>query len=415
MTMAEGSPALDGQAVVGEVFAALATRQGRHDPYPHYARLRALGPAARGPGGIVVVSGYRLATELLREHKLPKAPDAVLTSAGYPDWRDRPGFELMYTNMLFHNPPEHTRLRRLVAAAFTPRRVSALRPAIERSTARLCDQLAGECDFVTGFAFSLPVAVIGELLGVPTADRPMFEQLVRDWTNVLELQVMNRPDVMARADAAAVTIRDYFGALVARRRAQPADDLVSAMVTAQTGDRPLSDAEAVRMSAGMLAAGFGTTTAQLANGLLALLRHPDQAARLRAEPALAEPAVEELLRYDPAIQVLPSGSAPTDLVIGDLTVSAGSRLMLMLGAANRDATVFDAPDELRLDRTGAKPLSFGGGIHYCLGAALARLELQVALPGLLTRFPKLALCGEPVHREGLTQRMYLAVPIDVGR
>ena len=397
-----------GPGTVGDVLTALATPEGRADPYPLYERLRAIGPAVTAPDGTLVVTGYRECSMLLRDHRLHKAPERRLAASGYPRWQDRPALRLMFGSIMMLNPPAHTRLRRLVSACFTARRVAGLRPAVERIVADTCEQIAGDSDFVTGFAFPLPVAVIGELLGIPAADRPMFADLARDWSTVLEVL---SPQAVDRADAAASIIADYLADLAAQRRADPADDLISAMAAAGGGDKLTAD-ELVTMAALLLKAGSETTTGLLSNGLAALLAHPDQAGRLRAEPVLAIPAVEELLRYDSPVQVLSGRCAPDDLTIAGFDLTDGQRVLVMVGAANRDAAVFSDPDRLILDRAQQAPLSFGGGIHYCLGAPLARLEAQIAFPALLTRFPRLALAGEPVGREGLMVRGHTSLPID---
>jgi cytochrome P450 len=218
------------------------------------------------------------------------------------------------------------------------------------------------------------------------------------------------PQAVDRADAAATVIADYLAALAAERRDHPADDLISAMAGAAGGDRLTAD-ELVTMAALLLKAGSETTTGLLSNGLAALLAHPDQAARLRAEPFLAIPAVEELLRYDSPVQMLSGRCAPDDLTIAGFDLSDGQRVLAMVGAANRDAAMFSDPDRLILDRAQQAPLSFGGGIHYCLGAPLARLEAQIAFPALLTRFPRLALAGEPVRLEGAALRGHTSLPV----
>jgi len=235
----------------------------------------------------------------------------------------------------------------------------------------------------------------------------MFADLARDWSAVLEAL---SPPVVDRADAAATVIADYLSDLAAQRREHPADDLISAMAAADGGDKLTAD-EVVTMAALLLKAGSETTAGLLSNGLVALLAHPGQAARLRAEPLLAIPAVEELLRYDSPVQVLSGRCAPDDLTIAGFDLSDGQRVLAMLGAANRDAAVFSDPDRLILDRAQQAPLSFGGGIHYCLGAPLARLEAQVALPALLARFPRLALAGEPVSRAAVTVHAHASLPI----
>ena len=387
------------------MLTALAMPEGRADPYPLYERLRAIGPAVTAPDGTLVVTGYRECSMLLRDHRLHKTPERRLAASGYPQWQDRPALRLMFGSIMMLNPPVHTRLRRLVSACLTAR-VAGLRPAVERIVADTCEQIAGDSDFVTGFAFPLPVTVIGELLGIPAADRPMFAELVRDWSTVLEVLT---PQAVDRADAAASIVAGYLADLATQRRDHPADDLISAMA-AGGGDKLTAD-ELVTMAALLLKAGTETTTGLLSNGLVALLSHPDQAARLRAEPFLAIPAVEELLRYDSPVQMLSGRCAPDDLTIAGFDLSDGQRVLAMVGAANRDAAVFSDPDRLTLDRAQQAPLSFGGGIHYCLGAPLARLEAQIAFPALLTRFPRLALAGEPVSREGTALRGHTSLPI----
>lgn len=393
--------------VVAEVMHALASPAGQADPYPHYARLRAFGPAVTAPDGAVVVTGYRACAAALRDHKLAKSPELALVAAGYPDWADHPSLRMMFGSILMLNPPVHTRLRSIVSGAFTARRVAALRPAVQRIVHDLCDQLAGDTDFVATMAFPLPVTVIGELLGIPAADRPRFQTLVRDWAMVLELL---SPLTVETADAAATQIADYLESLAAERQAHPRDDLVSSLVADEESGR-LSREELVTMLALLLAAGFETTTGLLTNGLLALLSHPGQAAWLRAHPDAADTAVEELLRYDSPVQMLFGRRATSRLDLPELLVEAGQRVITLLGAANRDPEAFDEPDSLRLDRRGPAHVSFGGGIHYCLGAPLARLEASVAFPTLLSRFPEMELAGPAVHREGLALHGYTALPV----
>ena len=282
-------------AEVLAALAAMAEPDGRADPYPLYDRLRALGRAVVAPEGALIVTGYRDCSALLRDHRLYKAPERMLAASGYPDWQDRPSLRLRFTSILTLNPPVHTRLRRLVSAAFTARRVEGLRPAVHRIVAEACGQIAGETDFVAGFAFPLPVAVMGELLGIPAADRPMFQGLVRDWLAVLGALEWRNSRAVDRADAAASAIGGYLADLAAHRRVHPADDLISALAAAEAADKLTPD-ELVTMAALLLGAGF-EIPGLLANGLVALLAHPGQAQRLRTEAGLAVPAVEELLRY----------------------------------------------------------------------------------------------------------------------
>ncbi len=390
------------------LMAALATPGGQADPYPVYSRLRELGDTIAGPDDSLIVTGYRDCSALLREPRLRKSPGRLLTASGFPDWEQRPALRMMFTSMLMLNPPEHTRLRRLVSTAFTARRIARLRPAVEAIADRLCDQ-AGSFDFIDAIAFPFPVTVIGELLGVPTEDRLRFRDLVHDWSMVLE--ILNPPEV-DRADQAAQEIVAYFLDLAARRRAHPQDDLISALVTTgQDAEHRLSDDELVKTAALILAAGFETTTGLLANGLVALLEHPVQADRLRREPELAKPAVEELLRYDAPVQMIYGRTAAQDIVVGELPLRAGQRVITVLGAANRDPRAFTSPEDLILDRNETAMLSFGAGIHHCLGAALARLEGQVMLPRLLRRFPELHVAGDPRRRPGIAIHSYASLPV----
>jgi cytochrome P450 len=400
----------EASGIAAAAFGGLVTEAGRSDPYPYYERLRELGPYVTMPDGSLLVSGYAELTAVLREHRIVKAPDGRLVAEGHPDWRDRPSLRLMYTSLLLLNPPAHTRLRRLVSAVFTPRRVERLRPAVERIVAGLLDAMSGDADFVGAFAFPLPVGVIGELLGVPACDWPMFQTLARDWVTILEDL---SPAAVDKADPSAAQIAGYLAGLAQERAKNPADDLISAMVAAQEGDK-LSGEELVTMAALLLAAGFETTTGLLSNGLAALLAHQEQAARLRLEPGLAEPAVEELLRYDSPTQMLFSRSAAEAMTVGGVPLKAGQRVTSLLGAGNRDPAAFANPDDLILDRQDKPSLSFGGGIHYCLGAPLARLEAQIAFPALLSRFPSLELAGRPIPRSGIAFHGHASMPVTTG-
>jgi cytochrome P450 len=382
----------------------LTTMTGREDPYPRYARLREIAPVVRAENGALVVTRHADCAAVGRDPKLGHMPSHMLDFVGLGDWERHPALRLLFTSILTLNPPDHTRLRRLVSTSFTVRRVRGLRPAIERLVDDLLGDLPEEGDFITGFGFPLPVNVIGELLGVPAEDRAQFQPLIRDWTRVLDVIT---PEVLATADPAAERIRDYLAGLVELRRREPRDDLLSALAAAEAeGDRLTGD-ELLTMAALLFGAGFETTTNLLSNGLVALLRNPGQVPTLRAWPDVA---TEELIRYDSPVQLL-SRVAWEPTTIGGVEIDAGDRVVAYLGAGNRDPRQFSEPERLDLSRADNAPLSFGGGIHYCLGAPLVRLEAQVAFPALLRRFPKLGLAGEPERRDSLTIRGFTRLPV----
>jgi cytochrome P450 len=386
----------------------LTQPEGRDDPYPRYEALRRAAPVALAEDGAIVLTRYADCHAVLHDPGFGRPDtDSMLNAIGLANWRELPAIYTLNTSMLNINPPDHTRLRRLVSRSFTARRVEQLRASVEALVDPLLEELDGGGDFVNAFAFPLPVAVIGELLGVPEADRAQFQPLVRDWTMILDVFDL---DVLTRANEAATRIRDYLGELADERRRRPEDDLLSSLVANAGEEDGLSDEEVVTMAALLFSAGFETTTHLLGNGLVALLAHPDQADALRRDPALVSSAVEELIRYDSSVQIT-GRTAMTDTEVAGVPMPAGSRLVCYLGAANRDPERFGDPDRLDLARREGGPLSFGGGIHYCLGAPLARLEAQVAFPALLARFPDLALADGAVRRDSLTLRGYLSLPV----
>jgi cytochrome P450 len=393
---------------IDRILDELTRPDGREDPYPRYAVLRRSAPLAVAADGALVLTRYADCDGVLRDSRYGRDDtDEVFAALGMPDWRAFPAVYTFSTSMLSVNPPQHTRLRRLVSRVFTARQVAGLRPAVAALVDELLARLAGSVDFVDAFAFPLPVAVIGELLGVPESDRAAFQPLVRDWTMVLDVFTA---EILQRADAAATAIREYLSDLAAERRKRPGDDLLSGLVAGADSDERLSDDEVVTMAALLFAAGFETTTHLLGNGLVALLRHPEQLALLRDEPRLAARAVEELLRYDSPVQ-LTGRTVLEDTQIDGVPVAAGARVVCYLGAANRDPARFADPDRLDITREQGSPLSFGGGIHYCLGAPLARLEAQLAFPALFARYPGLRLAGDLERRDSLTLRGYLRLPV----
>jgi cytochrome P450 len=310
--------------------------------------------------------------------------------------------------ILSMDPPDHTRLRTLVAKAFTMRRVEELRPRARDIADRLVTDMveAGPpADLVDLFALPLPVAVICELLGVPVADRPKF----RVWSdNALSTSRLTAEEFTASREE----MREYMRGLIARHRAEPADDLMTALIEARDERDRLSETELEDLCVGILIAGHETTASQIPNFVLTLLDHPAQLARLRAEPDLLAGAVEELLRFVP----LGASSgfaryATEDVEVGDVLVRAGEPVVSAIGAANRDALQFDDADELRIDRAATQHLGFGHGVHHCLGAALARMELQEALRTLLTRLPGLHLAADVTWKTEMLVRGPVTMPV----
>jgi cytochrome P450 len=395
-------------AETDRLLGELTTLTGRDDPYPRYARLREISPVVRAEDGALVLTRHADCAAVTRDPRLGHLPTHMLAFIGLEDWAEHPALLQLFTSMLTLNPPDHTRLRRLVSSTFTARRVQAMRPAIEAMVDDLLAEMPGRTDFVQSFAFRLPVNVIGELLGVPAADRGAFQSVVRDWSQVLE---SIGPDVLVTADPAAATLRGYLGELAAERRRQPQDDLISALVAAEEGGDRLTEEELLTTAGLLFAAGFETTTNLLANGLVALLHNRGQLAAMKAAPG---PAVEELLRFDSPVQLL-TRVVYEDIELGGVPITAGERVVAYLGAGNRDPERFSDPDKLDLQRTDNAPLSFGGGIHFCLGAPLARLEAQIAFPALLNRFPELELAGEPERRNSLTIRGLTTLEVYTGQ
>ncbi|WP_377271306.1 cytochrome P450 [Peterkaempfera sp. SMS 1(5)a] len=372
----------------------VATPEFKADAHARYAALRKAGPVhrVRFPSGLEgwLVVGHDTAREALHHPALGKDATqaaAALEAAGHIS--NRPGVGLG-GNMLTADPPEHTRLRRLVAGAFTPRRSEAMGPRIEQITAGLIDAIAplGEADLVESFTAPLPMTVISELLGVPEEHRSDF----RTWSQ----QALGNPPSAVRAGGAA--LNRFLAELLAAKRAEPGDDLLSALVAVRDeDDGRLSDTELLGTAVLLVVAGHETTVNLLGNAVLALLRHPAQARLLREQPDLLPGAVEEFLRYDAPVELTPQRFAAADVRLGGQLIRRGDIVQIALTSVGRDAASTDAapgtpgPDELDVTRAGVHHLSFGHGIHYCLGAPLARLEAVIALGALLRRLPGLEL------------------------
>ena len=370
------------------------------DPYAVYRRLRDKDPVHRMRlVDAWVLTRYEDADAMLRDHDRFSA-------------EDRRFYDVGLTTMLDIDPPDHTRLRALVSRAFTPRSVSRWHERVQEITDRLLDAVAGQdrFDLIAALGYPLPVTVIAEMLGVPAEDMDRFERWSNDIALVVE-PILTRGQV-ENVRRASEELFTYFETIVEARRRNPRDDLVSALLAAEEEGDKLSREELLSTMLLILIAGNETTRNLIGNGMLALLRHPDQLQRLRDEPGLLEPAVDELLRYDSPVQ-LDGRVVREDLEMGGKRLRAGQKAIALIGAANRDPEAFENPEALDIGRKGRSHLSFGRGIHYCLGASLAVKEARVAFRGLLDRFPSIRLAAEPDYRDGIVLRGVESLWIEV--
>lgn len=391
------------------------------DPYPAYAWLREHSPVHRTtlPSGVEawLVTRYADAREALADSRLSKNPAHHAGSAHAKGKTGIPGerkAELM-THLLNIDPPDHTRLRRLVSKAFTPRRIAEFAPRVQELTDRLIDGFIekGEADLIHEFAFPLPIYAICDLLGVPSEDQDDF----RDWAGMMIRHGGGPRGGVARS---VKKMRGYLLELIHRKRENPGDDLISGLIRASDHGEHLTENEAAAMAFILLFAGFETTVNLIGNSVHTLLGHPEQRAQLQrslaaGETELLATGVEELLRYDGPVELATWRYATEALTIGGQRVGEGDPVLVVLAAADRDPERFDGPDALDLARRDNQHLGYGHGIHYCLGAPLARLEGQAALATLLKRLPDLRLAGEPADlrwRGGLIMRGLRTLPVE---
>ena len=389
----------------------LATAEGHADPYPLYRALRTAAPIHRcGLDGVWYTTGFAAARRVLLDPCFGKGPRLTIRRHGVPEERvkmveRRP----LRPTMITANPPEHSRLRGAAKGGFLPARIEALRCRIAALVDERLDRLAaaGTADVMTELAYTLPLTVIGELLGVPEEDREGFRAVVMATLGADDPNPA--PEAVGRAEAASNAIADYVAGLVAARRARPGSDVLSLLVE-HHDDGGLDTTELVGTVTLLLEAGFLTTTNLIGNGLLALHHHPAEMARLWADPTLVDSAVEEMLRYDTPIQ-LTMRHVLTDVEVDGAQFREGENVVVLLGAANRDPACFPEPDRFDVGRPDNGHLSFAWGTHFCLGARLARLEAQMLFAGLRERFTALDLAGEPVRRPGLLLRGLESLPL----
>jgi cytochrome P450 len=392
----------------------------RADPYPTYARWRAESPVCRAKlpdkQTVWLVSRYDDAVTVLKDPRFANDREKVLTPAQAARLPWTPSVVKRLSRMMLNlDAPDHTRLRALVHTAFTPGLVANMLRRIQTLTDELLDavQGRGHMDLIRDYALPLPATIIAEMLGVPVRDRHKFHR----WSNALVLASGSKWGMLMMARPMWAFLR-YIRKLVKVRQADPRDDLISALVQAREGGDRLSEDEMLAMIFLLLVAGHETTLNLIGNGVLALLEHPAELDRLRENPDLIKPAVEELLRYDSAVQMSNERYAREELTIAGVTISQGETVHAMLGSANRDERYFERPDELDITREPNRHLAFGQGVHYCVGAPLARLEGQIAINTLLRRFPdlRLAVPSQALRRRrALGLRGLVSLPVILSR
>jgi len=361
------------------------------NPYPHYHRLRTLEPVHRSPLGFLVASRHADVSFVLRDKRFGKDFIGRMTRRFGPQVLDEPVYRSMRHWMLQMDPPDHTRLRGLVVKAFTARRVEDMRPRIQDIVDQTLDRVEprGRMDLIADFALRLPVTVICDMLGIPEEDHEMILSGARAGGRLLDPVPLSRAEI-DQANSGNLATAAYFHSLFELRRRRPGDDLTTQLVQAEEEGHKLTNEELTANVILLFGAGHETTVNLIGNGLLALHRHPHQLRLLEERPALVANAIEELLRYDSSVQVT-GRTALQDVSVGGVAVAKGESVLCLLGAANRDPDVYPDPDRLDITRPNIRPMSFGGGIHFCLGAQLARIEGEIAIATLLRRLPSLKL------------------------
>ncbi len=388
------------------------------DPYPFYARLRDAEPVCRvqlkNGRSAWLITLYDDVLRALKDERLAKDRTRALTprQLGRQPWVPAM-FRPLTRNMLDLDAPDHTRLRGLVHRAFTPRLVEAMRRRVEELTDSLMDaaHARGRLDLVRDYALPLPTTIIAEMLGIAAADRHRFHR----WSTAIVTSTASSWGMFLAIPHVAAFLR-YIRGLVRARRLAAGDDLVSALVAAEEAGEQLNEDELLAMVFLLLIAGHETTVNLIGNGALALLRHPDQMDRLRQQPALGKSAIEELLRFESPLETATERYSSEDVAISGVTIPQGETVYAVLASANRDERQFPDPDTLDIAREPNRHLAFGMGVHYCLGAPLARLEGQIAFETLLRRAPNLRLAISPEKlrwRGGLVLRGLRSLPVTV--
>lgn len=363
------------------------------NPYPYYERLRTMDPMHINAHGAFVASRHAEVSLVLRDKRFGKDYVERTIRRYGPKIMEEPVFRSMSHWMLQQDPPDHTRLRGLVVKAFTARRVEDMRPRIQQIVDETLDRIIpqGKMDLIEDYAFRLPVTIICDMLGIPHENRELFYKGSRDGGRILD-PVPLTPKEIEAGNAANMMAAMYFHQLFELRRKQPGDDLITQLVQAEEDGEKLTNEELTANIILLFGAGHETTVNLIGNGLLALHRNPDQLALLKANPGLITNAIEEFLRYDSSVQLTGRVALEDVEDLGGKRIPKGDTVLCLLGSANHDTAVYlDHPEKLDITRPNVKPLSFGGGIHFCLGAQLARIEAEIAISTLLRRIPDLRL------------------------
>ncbi|CAN5922028.1 cytochrome P450 [soil metagenome] len=383
------------------------------DPYPFYRRLRETAPVFKTPQGFWLITRYEDVALALRDRRFGKDfAGTVRRRYGNDDGMKEPAIASLAKTMLVQDPPDHTRLRGLVTKAFTARRVADMRPRIKAIVDEQLDRVIdkGEMDVMRDLAHRLPVIVICDMLGIPESHRAPFLAGSNVNGRILEPVPMSRAE-MDQANLNSQMASAYFRQLCDLRRREPQDDLTTELVRAEDAGDKLTAEELEANISLLFGAGHETTTNLIGNGLLALHRQPDQWERLKADPSLIANAIDELLRFDSSVQ-LTARVTNTEVELGGVAIGRDESVVALLGAANRDPAQYPEPDKLDVGREHIRPMSFGGGIHHCLGAQLARLEAELVFAALIERMPTLTLPGrdQPAWRRSFTLRGLSTLP-----
>ena len=393
--------------------------EGKQDPYPGYAQVREATAFHQSAFGLKIATRYDDVNAILRDNRFGRGENDIdpsvfgLTREEFDERFSRRNE--MANSMLGMDPPDHTRLRSLVAKAFTPKTVEQLKPGIQRLTDSFLEPLEGEVDLMPALALKLPITVISEMLGVPSADHDALVPHIKVAVRSLATFEANL-DEFAEVYASMTVIGDYFTGLAAEKRAHPDDGMFTDLIHAEEEGDKLTEAELISTVILLFVAGYETTTNLIGNGTRALLLHPEQLQRLRDDRSLVKSAIEEILRWDSPVQLTGRRVLADDVEVHGQRFEKGEELITILGAANRDPRTYDDPDTFDVGRKGPAPLSFSAGIHYCLGAALARAEGQIVFDSLLDRYATIEPAWtELTYRDNLVLRGLEALPVRLAR